>query len=187
MNSRILRKFCTDIRARGIPTDAIEDQIRQTLGCKELVHGIHDSDLQLMTEKTDSEWINLRYRDKANMAKACGYIPIDEAISCLDRPYTFRNLLAPEISLLHGISVTPVEAYKTLPWKTRKRKFLEMIEETSSSLSQTTISERDKIIDLTVDSIHTCGRSIDIQKEVYFLPESVLLDTTMCTLRTPLH
>jgi hypothetical protein len=183
---RCLRRFSTNVRARGFLTDEIEDQIRGVLGNIDLVQGIDDSALQLLTQKDDLTWSNLRYRDKVWMAKSLKLISIDDAISTLDRPYTFRNLLAPEISMKHGITVSDERAYTSLPWPIRKRRFEEDLDRFGEDLVEATTADKDLIIGKLLSALTTTGRSIDIQKESYFLPESVLLDDTMCTLRTPL-
>lgn len=113
-------------------------------------------------------------------------ISVDDAISILNRPYTFRNLLAPEISAKHGIQVVEGSAYTALPWSTRKRKFDEDLILLEQGPARVSDEEFDNLQSQILSTITVTRRSIDVQKEVYFLPESVLLDDTMCTLRTPL-
>lgn len=181
---RILSKFCTNTRARGVPDNLIEDQIREVLSNAMLVHGVTDSDLQLMSCKSDAEWVNLRYRDKVAIAKVFDLVTVDDALNDIDRPYTFRNMLVPDLSLKHGIIVpVPGEAYKTLPWKTRKDRFLFELE----TLEKVPLKEGqsfENLIQKTVDAVH--GKRVDVNKEVYFLPHRVVLSDTLCTLRTPL-
>jgi hypothetical protein len=183
---RCLSRFCTNVRARGLVNDEIENQIRDTLSNIDLVKGVNDPDLQFMTGKDDLEWGNLRYRDKVHIAKAFGFISVDDAISILNRPYTFRNLLAPEISAKHGIQVVEGSAYTALPWSTQKRKFDEDLILLEQGPARVSDEEFDNLQSQILSTITVTRRSIDVQKEVYFLPESVLLDDTMCTLRTPL-
>jgi hypothetical protein len=196
MVSRVLATFATNARARGISADVIEDQIRETLRLADLTRGVDDLALfkmaldrgLLFAETLDPVlvWRNLRYKDKAALAKRMRLVSIDEAIGLIGRPYLFRDMLYPEVSRRHGINPYRSKQYDKIPWAARTRKFYENL---SWNLPQTdTILDRtvkSHVVELLTDHIVE-NRLLDIPRQVYFLPERVVVHEKLATLRTRL-
>jgi len=196
MLSRVLASFATNARARGISADLIEDQIRETLLITDLVKGVDDLGLfkmaldqgLLFQEELDPVlvWRNLRYKDKAALAKRMRLVDVQEAIDLIGRPYLFRDMLFPEVSLRHGIDPYRSKQYENIPWKARQDKFYENLSwnlPTSSptlSLEERAISV-DKIVDWMIE-----GKPLDLPRNVYFVPEGVVVHEKLATLRTRL-
>jgi hypothetical protein len=196
MVTRCLASFATNARARGISADLIEDQIRETLHCADLVGGVDD--LALFTKALDQGllfqdeidpvlvWRNLRYKDKAALAKRMRLVDIHEAIDHIGRPYLFRDMIFPEVSRRHGIDPYRSKQYENVPWATRQDKFYENLS-WNLPTSDTTLSSAEK--DSTIGKIADwCveGIPLDIPREVYFFPESVVVHKKLATLRVPL-
>jgi len=182
---RCLANFATNARARGVSTDLVQDQVKEILSNAELTLGLDDAGLQLLTQTSDADWENLRFSDKVTLAKRAGFITVDDAINVVDRPYLFRNMLAPEISRRHGEDPYKSSAYDTLPWKVRERRLEEnLIQCYGEHLSVTTefASTAQKL------SLWAAGKIkfLDLPAQVYFVPEGVVVSETLCTLRVPL-
>jgi len=183
---RTLATFATNARARGVSTDAIEQQVKEVLQNADLVHGLNDSDLQLASGVDDLVWKNFRYKDKVALAKRMRLMTVDDAINMIERPYLFRDMLYPEMSLLHGIDPYRSNAYDNVPWETRQRKFFQNL---FGSLPadyrpldrQSELELVDKIVDWAVEN-----KQLDIPREVYFFPEGVVVGEKLASLRTPL-
>jgi hypothetical protein len=199
MLSRVLATFASNARARGISSDAIEDEIRQTLLQADLVHGVDDLGLFKMaldrglmslflTNDIDPVlvWRNLRYKDKAALAKRMRLLDVHEAIDLIGRPYLFRDLLFPEVSLRHGINPYRSSQYENVGWKARQAKFYENLSwNLPSSDVSLTETERSLLVDQLVDWAVE-SRPLDIPREVFFFPESVVVHKKLATLRTAL-
>jgi len=196
MLSRVLASFATNARARGISSDAIEDEIRQTLHNASLTRGVDDPGLFSMALDRDllfaSEldpvlvWRNLRYKDKAAVAKRLGLVSIDEAIDLIGRPYLFRDMLYPEISQRHGINPYRSSQYDNIPWLARQAKFYENLSWNLPRSDVTLSPDRkaslvDRLADWCVEN-----KPLDVPKEVYFFPEGVVVHKKLATLRTAL-
>jgi hypothetical protein len=183
---RTLANFATNARARGVSLDAVQEQVKEVLSNAELVLGIDDSDLQLIAGYPDVEWSHLRFYDKVDIAKRYKFVSIDDALNVIDRPYLFRNMLCPEISLRHGEDPYKDRAYDTLPWKVREKRLEENILKCLESYpGAVSPGETTEVCD-KLASWASENSSLDIPKAVYFLPESVVVSDTLCTLRTPL-
>jgi len=195
MLRRVLATFATNARARGISSDSIEDEIRLTLLQTDLVRGVDDQGLyeqalvkNLLKNKEDPalEWRNLRFKDKAALAKRMRLVTVDEAINLIGRPYLFRDMLYPEVSRRHGIDPYRSKQYETVPWTARQDRFYENLS-WNLPTSDTTLSCSEK--DSTIDSlVNWCveGKPLDIPREVYFFPEAVVVHEKLATLRTAL-
>jgi len=193
--ARVLATFATNARARGVSSDAIEDQIRDVLAQADLVGGLDDAGLQLATNHIGVDangvdralvWRNLRYKDKAALAKRLRLVDTNEAIGLIGRPYLFRDMLFPEISRRHGIDPYRSKAYESVPWGRRQERFY-------ANLAQALPPEREPLTpaqeDLTIQRItEWCveNKALDIPREVYFFPESVVVHKNLATLRTPI-
>jgi len=193
--SRTLATFATNARARGISSDAIEDEIRATLSQDWLVQGLDDAGLQLAAgyvgvddegRDRDLEWRNLRFKDKAAIAKRMRLTTVDEAINLIGRPYLFRDMLFPEISRRHGIDPYRSKQYENVSWGRRLEMFY-------ANLASALPSERQPLTGAQeADTIERIARwcvenkPLDIPREVYYFPESVVVHEKLATLRTPL-
>lgn len=197
MVTRCLASFATNARARGISADWIEDQIVETLRQADLVGGVDDlglfrraldQDLLFMTEGLDPVlvWRNLRYKDKAALAKQMRLVDVHEAIDYIGRPYLFRDMLFPEVSRRHGIDPYRSKQYENVPWATRQDKFYENLS-WNLPTQDTAISctEKESLISRLADWCVE-GKSLDIPREVYFFPEKVVVHKKLASLRTPL-
>jgi hypothetical protein len=197
MLRRVLASFATNARARGISLDSIEDEIRATLLNADLTRGVGDEDLfdkclvkgwldPSGTEDPFLVWRNLRYKDKAAYAKRLRLLDVHEAIDLIGRPYLFRDLLFPEVSLRHGIDPYRSKSYENIPWKARQDKFYENISwnlPTSDTVLDST--DRDALVTKLVDWCVE-GKPLNIPREVYFFPEEVVVHKKLATLRTAL-
>jgi hypothetical protein len=184
--NRTLATFATNARARGVASDAIEDNIRDTLKFADLVGGLDDSGLQLASQTDDETWSHLRFKDKQAIAKRMNLITVDDAVNLLDRPYLFRDMIAPEVSRRHGIDPYRSKEYEALPWSVRVARFYENIfSNLPADYRPLSVDEEvqvvDKIANWAVSNI-----PLELPREVYFLPEKVLVSENLCTLRTPL-
>jgi hypothetical protein len=193
--SRVLASFATNARARGISSDAIEDEIRATLQTADLVGGLDDAGLQLASnhvglsptgEDLDLVWRNLRYKDKAAIAKRMRLVDTSEAISLIGRPYLFRDMLFPEISRRHGLNPYRSKQYENIPWRRRQENFY-------ANLARALPSDRQPLTaDQEASTIERIARwcvenkPLDIPREVYFFPEAVVVHEKLATLRIPL-
>nr|WPR16650.1 MAG: RNA-dependent RNA polymerase [Streptophyte associated narna-like virus 21] len=197
MVRRVVASYATNARARGISQDSIEDQIRETLLNAELTRGVDDEGLfdkclvkgwldPTGTENPFLVWRNLRYKDKAAYAKRLRLVDVNEAISLIGRPYLFRDLLFPEVSLRHGIDPYRSRSYEALTWEARQMKFLENVSwNLPTSDTSLTCSEKDALVTKLVDWCIE-GKPLNIPREVYFFPEAVVVHKKLATLRVPL-
>jgi hypothetical protein len=195
MLSRTLATFATNARARGISSDAIEDEIRLTLLQTDLVRGVDDQGLfeqalakDLLGAPEEDHalvWRNLRYKDKAAIAKRLRLVSVDEAISLIGRPYLFRDMLYPEVSRRHGINPYRSTQYENVGWEARQFKFYENLSwNLPTSDVELSTSEKDALVTKLVDWCVESKR-LDIPRDVYFFPESVVVHKKLATLRTP--
>lgn len=195
--TRCLATFATNARARNVSSDAIEDEISATLHQADLVGGVDDLGLfkacldqgtLFVDEGLDPVlvWRNLRYKDKAALAKQMRLIDVHQAIDLIGRPYLFRDMIFPEVSRRHGIDPYRSKQYESVPWAARQRKFEENLSWNfpTSDLSITP-SEKDSLIDSLADWCVE-GTPLDIPQEVYFFPERVVVHKKLATLRTAL-
>lgn len=186
--SRCVASFATNARARGISSDLIEDQIRETLRQADLVCGVDDLGLFKMALESGQlskgllrdldpvlVWSNLRYKDKAALAKRMRLTDVQQAIDLIGRPYLFRDMLYPEISQRHGIDPYRSSQYETVPWVTRQRKYVENLSWNlpTSDVALTTTEKASLIESLTDWCVE--NKPLDIPKEVYFFPEGVVV------------
>jgi len=196
MLSRVLATFATNARARGISSDAIEDEIRATLQTASLTRGVDDRELFLTVldrgllscdgQDPDLVWRNLRYKDKAAIAKQLRLISVDEAIDLIGRPYLFRDMIFPEVSRRHGIDPYRSQSYENVPWAARQKKFYENLSwNLPTSDPSLGCSERDVLIDQLVDWAVE-GKALNIPRDVWFIPEKVVVHEKLATLRTAL-
>jgi len=181
---RCLANFATNARARGVSSDAVQDQVKEVLANAELTLGIDDSGLQLLTGIGDTDWSHLRFSDKVTMAKRQGLLTIDDAINNIDRPYLFRNMLAPEISRRHGEDPYKDKAYDVLPWNKRESGLLKNLEKARGDEPPPQGGDFVPIIEKLVNWCTGMVKHLDIPQEVYFVPEGVVMSDTLCTLRT---
>jgi hypothetical protein len=199
MLSRVLATFATNARARGISSDLIEDQIMETLRLADLVRGVDDLGLfkaALSSGLLSADfirdldpvlvWRNLRYKDKAALAKRMRLVDVQEAVSIIGRPYLFRDMLYPEISRRHGIDPYRSKQYENVPWPTRQSKFYENLSwNLPTSNTSLTCEEKASLIESLTDWCVE-NKPLDIPREVYFFPESVIVHEKLATLRTAL-
>nr|QHD64825.1 RdRp [Erysiphe necator associated narnavirus 2] len=183
---RCLANFATNARARGVSTDAIKDEVSAILSNAELVHGIDDSGLQLLTGSSDTDWEHLRFSDKVTIAKRYGLTTVDDAINNIDRPYLFRNMLAPQVSRRHGENPYKDKAYDVLPWKVRESRLLQNLEQARIDSQPPQGGDFESICEKLADWSVGNIKFLDTPQVVYFLPESVVVSEDLCTLRTPL-
>jgi hypothetical protein len=197
MLRRVVASFATNARARGISADSIEDQIRETLLNGDLTRGVDDEGLldkclvkgwldPTGTEDPFLVWKNLRYKDKAAYAKRLRLVDVNEAIDLIGRPYLFRDLLFPEVSLRHGIDPYRSKSYEAQPWKARQDKYHENLS-WNLPTSDTSIgcAEKSALVTKLVDWCIE-GKPLNIPREVYFFPEEVVVHKKLATLRVPL-
>jgi hypothetical protein len=184
---RTLATFATNARARGISSDLIEDQIKETLQNMDLVHGLDDAGLQLAANIPTLEWRNLRFKDKAAIAKRMRLLTVDEAISIIGRPYLFRDMLYPEMSLRHGIDPYRSSQYENVPWAQRERKFYENLFAALPEDYRPLTAEEESTVIRRITKWAVQNEYLDIPREVYFFPESVVVVDCLATLRTPLN
>jgi hypothetical protein len=183
---RTLATFATNARARGISSDLIMDQTKEILSNAELTLGLDDAGLQLAAGVPTTDWQHLRFSDKVTIAKRLKLTTVDDAINIIDRPYLFRNMLAPEVSLRHNQNPYKSKAYDVLPWEKRERALQKNV---LKALGDDYVADSDVVVLATCDKIAAWSaekKQLDIPREVYFLPESVVVSDTLCTLRTPL-
>jgi hypothetical protein len=183
---RCLANFATNARARGVSSDAVQEQVKEVLANAELTLGVDDSGLQLLTMTSDTDWSFLRFSDKVTMAKRHGLTTIDDAINSIDRPYLFRNMLAPEVSRRHGEDPYKDKAYDVLPWNKRESRLLENLEKARADVEPAQGGDFGPIIEKLCDWAVGATKWLDLPQEIYFLPESVVVSDSLCTLRTPI-
>lgn len=183
---RAISSLATNARARGISADLIEDQIKETLQIAELVRGLDDSGLrELLGVSDDLEWSNLRFRDKVTLAKRKGYTTVADAINMIGRPYLFRDMLYPELSLRHGIDPYRTAAYEAVPWPKRIAVFLDNIRGAIAfPQSGFTGMRKETLHRISVWAVR--NEPLEIPQQVYFLPEKVVVHEELATLRTPI-
>jgi hypothetical protein len=183
---RVLANFATNARARGVSSDAVQEQVKEVLANAELTLGVDDSGLQLIAQVGDVDWSHLRFSDKVTIAKRHGLTTIDDAINNIDRPYLFRNMLCPEVSRRHGEDPYKDKAYDVLPWKVREDAILKNLEKARTEVEPTQGGDFGPILDNLSRWAVGELKFLDLPQEIYFLPESVVVSDTLCTLRTPI-
>lgn len=183
---RVLANFATNARARGVSSNLIQDQVKEILSNAELTLGLDDAGLQFLTGTQDSDWENLRFTDKKELARRAGFLTVDDALNMIDRPYLFRNMLAPEVSLRHGEDPYKDKAYDVLPWEVRVRRLDEnLVTAYGEHRSQHTefVSMSKKLAKWAVGEV----KFLDLPESIYFVPESVVVSENLCTLRVPIN
>jgi hypothetical protein len=183
---RCLANFATNARARGVSTDLVKDEVSMILSNAELTHGVDDSGLQLMLQATDTDWQHLRFSDKVTAAKRLGLTTVDDAINSIDRPYLFRNMLAPQVSRRHGENPYKSNAYDVLPWKIRESRLLKNLETARGDVPPPQGGDFTSICEKLADWSTGVVKYLDTPQTIFFLPESVVVSENLCTLRTPL-
>jgi len=183
---RALASFSTNARARGISSDLIEDQIKETLQIADLVGGLDDAKLRIeLGIEDETEWANLRLKDKSHLAKRKRLVTVADAINLIGRPYLFRDMLYPEISTRHGIDPYRTAQYDAVPWPKR----LEALER---NVRGAIVFPQSGFTPLSEDTIERIARwcvenvDLEVPREVYFFPEAVVVHQELATLRTPL-
>jgi len=182
---RTLATFATNARARGISSNLVLDQIKETLAQAELTRGLDDSGLQLLTQTSDTDWENLRFSDKRALAKRLGFITIDDAIDIIDRPYLFRNMLAPDISRLHNVEPYVDNAYDVLPWEVRERRLGQNLAMAYGD-HQSVRTEFAPTAEKLSKWVRGEREILSLPESIYFIPEDVVVSDSLCTLRVPL-
>jgi hypothetical protein len=186
LERQTLATFATNARARGLSTDVIKDQVKEILSNVELTLGVDDSGLQLLAGVPDVDWAHLRFADKKDIAKRHGLLTIDDALNNIDRPYLFRNMLAPEVSLRHNESPYKDNAYDARPWPVRERKLYENLVESSTHSPPVAEEELVTLPAKLAASVLTHGKGLEVPKQIIFVPETVVVSDTLCTLRVPI-
>jgi hypothetical protein len=186
LERQTLATFATNARARGLSTDLIKDQVKQILSNVELTLGVDDSGLQLITGISDVEWSHLRFSDKRDLAKRHSLLTIDDALNNIDRPYLFRNMLAPEISLRHGENPYKDRAYDARPWIVREEVLYKNLVESSADAPPVDEADLATLPAKLAASVLEHGRGLEVPKQIIFVPESVVVSDTLCTLRVPI-
>jgi len=183
---RTLSTFATNARARGISSNVVQDQIKEVLSNAELTLGMDEDGLQLAAGVSDDdEWRNLRLADKKAIARRLGLLTVDDALNMVDRPYLFRNMLAPQISLRHGEDPYKSSAYDTLPWKVREDRLLSNLREAygaTHSVMCEFSSTSAKLAEWALGKRKYPG----VPTTMIFVPEGVVVSNTLCTLRVPI-
>jgi len=183
---RCLANFATNARARGVSSDAVQEQVKEVLHNAELTLGVDDSGLQLITQISDVDWSHLRFSDKVTIAKRYGLTTIDDAINIIDRPYLFRNMLVPEVSRRHGEDPYKDKAYDVLPWNKREAALLKNLEKCRADVEPAQEGDFGSLAAKLAAWAAGKVKFLDLPQEVYFLPETVVTSETLCTLRTPI-
>jgi hypothetical protein len=183
---RCLANFATNARARGVSSDLVQDQVKEILSNAELTLGVDDSGLQLLTQIGDVDWAHMRFNDKATLAKRHGLTTVDDAINSIDRPYLFRNMLCPEVSRRHGEDPYKDKAYDVLPWIKRESRLLHNLEKARGDSPPPQGGDFAPICEKLAKWAAGMVKHLDLPQVVYFLPESVVVSDTLCTLRTPI-
>jgi len=183
---RCLANFATNARARGVSSDAVQEQVKEVLSNAELTLGVDDSGLQLLAGVPDVDWAHMRFSDKVSLAKRHGLTTVDEAINLIDRPYLFRNMLAPEVSRRHGEDPYKDRAYDVLPWNKRESRLLKNLEQCRTEVEPAQVGDFESIVEKLCQWCVGEVKFLDLPQEVYFLPETVVTSETLCTLRTPI-
>jgi hypothetical protein len=182
---RALSTLATNARARGISNDLIQDQIEGVLRNADLVRGLDDAGMQCMAGIPDDAWEDMRHRDKAVLAASKGYITVQEAINLIDRPYIFRDLLFPEMSIKHGIDPYKVRQYTSKPWDVRDRMFLTNLANNTHFEQEIPAEEVKPMID-KISHWAVSNEALDLPRENYWLPRGIVVHEELATLRTPL-
>jgi hypothetical protein len=183
---RVLANFATNARARGVASNLIQDEVKAILSNAELTHGLDDAGLQLLTMTADADWENLRFGDKKTLARRVGFLTVDDAINMIDRPYLFRNMLAPEVSRRHGEEPFKSNAYETLPWEVRERRLDENLV-TAYGEHQSVQTEFGPFCEKLAKWAAGEIKFLDPPESKMFVPESVVVSEQLCTLRVPLN
>jgi len=185
--SRVVATFATNARARGVNQDLIQDQIVEVLHNAELTGGHDDAGLQLAAGIPDIEWRDMHHSRKLEVARRLKLISVNDAINQLDRPYLFRDILYPEISRKHGIDPYRSAAYENKPWPLRISMFYDNLSKNSDpeDFTEVGVAQRESIASRILQWARL-NKSLDIPREVYFVPERVVITEDLCTLRTPL-
>jgi hypothetical protein len=183
---RCLANFATNARARGVSSDAVQEQVKEVLSNAELTLGVDDSGLQLLAGVPDVDWAHMRFSDKVTIAKRHGLTTVDDAINIIDRPYLFRNMLAPEVSRRHGEDPYKDKAYDVLPWNKREARLLKNLQQCRDEVEPAQVGNFESIVEKLIDWCVGEVKFLDLPQEVYFLPETVVTSDTLCTLRTPI-
>jgi len=186
LERQTLATFATNARARGLSLDVVKDQIKEILSNAELTLGVDDSALQLLAGVPDSDWSHLRYSDKRAIAERHGFLSIDDALNNIDRPYLFRNMLAPEVSRAHGENPYKDRAYDARPWQKREEALYDNLYKSSEDPPPVIPEDLDALPAKLAASCKVHGRGLDVPKQVIFVPESVVVSESLCTLRVPL-
>jgi len=183
LEQQTLATFATNARARGISSDLVLDQVRGVLSQVELTQGCTEDDLELIAQVDPTDFAHMRTSDKITLAKRHGLILVEEALNLIDRPYLFRNMLAPDVSRRHGIDPTPA-AYDSRPWAVRELMLEKNLSQNKPEDCTTPVFETD--LENLSGSVLAHGRGLEVPKRMIFVPEGVVVSETLCTLRTPL-
>jgi len=128
LDKRVLSSFASDARARGVDSDAIMDSVRDLLSNEVITKAITLDQLQSVISVEPAEFRNWNFRRKMHEAKLHGFLSINDAINVIERPYIFRDLLFPEMSIKHGYKPYFTQAYEAKSWYARISKFSEMLD-----------------------------------------------------------
>jgi len=182
MDRRVLSSFATNARARGIEQDAILDHVRDFLSNEELTKAITVEQLQTVIAVENDTFKDWNFRKKMAAASAAGFIPINDAINLIDRPYIFRDILYPDMSEKHGCNPRSSASYEPLPWGVRTTRFDRHVEIQVPSTEVTPL-RADTALRLA-DSACT-GSFLEVPSTGLLIPKSVVSVESRPTLQTP--
>jgi hypothetical protein len=183
---RTIATFATNARARGISSDQIQDQVEQVLQNEDLVHGLDEDGLMLAAGIPEDAWKDMRYRDKCAVAKRLKFITVTEAINLIIRPYTFRDLFFPEVSIAHGIDPYRQSQYEMKPWPIRERALIDNIKEHMKDVEAVLSPQLKTSLILRITNWCVSNEPLDLPRDSYWLPRDVVVHEELATLRTPL-
>jgi hypothetical protein len=182
MDRRVLGSFATNIRARGIEADVILDHVRDFLSNEELTKAITLDELKAVIEVSSEEFRSWNVKKKLAAATAAGFISINDAINLIDRPYIFRDILYPDMSIRHGLDPYQSRSYDPLPWSVRIERFNSNLE------LQVPDNERNslKLNTLRRISAAVCSDSfLEVPSTGLLIPRGVVSVESRPTLQTP--
>lgn len=182
LERRVVSSLASNSRLRGIDADLIQDQVREFLSNTALTHAINVDEIQSLIEVSPDEFKSWTARKKFYAASTQGFISINDAINMIERPYIFRDLLFPDMSVKHGYEPSFSAAYSNFSWSTRVRRFNELIERQVPEGEEIPLSY-DHMLDI-VESV-VAGALLEVPPSNLLIPRDVVEVDSRPRLQTP--
>lgn len=186
--AKLLAKIPANTSMRGIPENLARDQVTQILETFPGVQGrIDESQLKAMADDQmgDQWWGDATARDRARFARRNNLISVVDALNDIERPYLFREFLAPGQHAVHeGPSQFKTRIYDTTPWPVRVNRFRSLALSAKPDLLDHHHSA-EGVSDGKLVGMIQKGKGLPPPPRMY-IPERVIFGDDLVTLQTPL-